>query len=78
MMSRDVHRLATRFDFFRLMAFYHSGELVLLSFGVRVLVLRTLKAPEGVLACEPDSATARKPQAKFGKYKPAWRRMQAS
>lgn len=24
-MSRDVHRMATRFDFFRLLSFYHSG-----------------------------------------------------
>jgi callose synthase len=27
-MSRDVHRLSTQFDFFRLMSFYHSGEWV--------------------------------------------------
>ena len=27
-MSRDVHRLSTQFDFFRLMSFYHSGGWV--------------------------------------------------
>ncbi|EFN56001.1 hypothetical protein CHLNCDRAFT_145389 [Chlorella variabilis] len=26
-MSRDVHRLCTQFDFFRLLSFYHSGSL---------------------------------------------------
>lgn len=27
--SRDVHRLCTQFDFFRLLSFYHSGAAVL-------------------------------------------------
>lgn len=29
--SRDVHRLCTHFDFFRLLSFYHSGACAALS-----------------------------------------------
>ena len=48
-MSRDVHRMATQFDFFRLLAFYHSGcgffvntFLVMLSVYVNIWVILLL------------------------------------
>ena len=54
-MSRDVHRLCTQFDFFRLLSFYHSGcgffmnsFLVMLSVYVNIWVILLM-----ALVCDP-------------------------
>lgn len=66
-MSRDVHRLATQFDFFRLMSFYHSGcgffmntFLVMLSVYVNIwsiLVLALTTNSYMVLFKDPKDPT---------------------
>lgn len=66
-MSRDVHRLCTQFDFFRLLSFYHSGcgffintHLVMMSVYVNVwvLLLMALTMNPGYMAWYPDADAA--------------------
>ncbi|PSC69540.1 Callose synthase 5 [Micractinium conductrix] len=63
--SRDVHRLATQFDFFRLMSFYHSGcgffintYLVMLSVYINIwtILLLALTTPSYMVP-DPDNPT---------------------
>jgi hypothetical protein len=49
-MSRDVHRLCTQFDFFRLMAFYHSGAPACFT---ALLSVYPARLPALTLSCWP-------------------------
>lgn len=63
-MSRDVHRLATNFDFFRLLSFYHSGPgffmnsyLVLLSVYANIWMLTMLAVTDTQTLPDPNDDT---------------------
>ena len=67
-MSRDVHRLSTQFDFFRLLSFYHSGcgffintWLVMLSVYayIWVVLLMALTVPGYWVYVGPDKSQVR-------------------
>ncbi|KAK2080835.1 hypothetical protein QBZ16_000689 [Prototheca wickerhamii] len=62
--SRDVHRLATRVDFFRLLAFYHSGPgffintaLVMVLVYINIWVVLVLSLTGSMLVVNPDTLT---------------------
>lgn len=64
MISRDVYRLATRFDFFRLLSFYHSGPgffintfLTMVLVYLNIWVVLVLALTNSVLVVNPDTFT---------------------
>lgn len=63
-MSRDIHRLSTHFDFFRLLAFYHSGPgffinsyLVMLSVYANIWMITLLALTNNQILEDPDDPT---------------------
>eukprot|EP00889_Picochlorum_renovo_P001951 jgi/Picre1/28981/NNA_004375.t1 len=63
-MSRDVYRLGTHFDFFRLLAFYHSGPgffinsyLVMLSVYANIWMLTLLALTNNQELADPNDPT---------------------
>ena len=63
-MSRDVYRLGTHFDFFRLLAFYHSGPgffinsyLVMLSVYANIWMLTLLALTDNQELADPNDPT---------------------